>query len=63
METSLIDGELAYRQHSGAHTPAPNWPTFLTFAIRYIKGPGVSASVTGNPAKPRTEVPASGPTG
>jgi hypothetical protein len=43
-ETSLIDGELAYRQHSGGHTPAPNWPTFLTFAGRYIKGPGVSAN-------------------
>jgi hypothetical protein len=44
IETPLIDGELAYRQHSGGHTPAPNWPTFLTFAGRYIKGPGVSAS-------------------
>jgi hypothetical protein len=39
METPLIDGELAYRQHSGGHTPAPNWPAFLTFAGRYIKGP------------------------
>jgi hypothetical protein len=44
METPLIDGELAYRQHAGGHTPAPNWPTFLTFASRYIKGPGTSAS-------------------
>ncbi len=60
IETPLIDGELAYRQHSGGHTPAPNWPTFLTFASRYIKGPGVSVSVTANPAKPRTEVPATG---
>jgi hypothetical protein len=37
METPLIDGELAYRQHAGGHTPAPNWPSFLTFASRYIK--------------------------
>ncbi len=44
IETPLIDGDLAYRQHSGGHTPAPNWPTFLTFASRYIKGPGVSAT-------------------
>jgi hypothetical protein len=36
IETPLLDGELAYRQHSGGHTPAPNWPTFLTFASRYI---------------------------
>jgi hypothetical protein len=60
IETPLIDGELAYRQHSGGHTPAPNWPTFLTFASRYLKGPGVSASVTANPAEPRNVVPASG---
>ncbi len=40
METALIDGDLAFRQHSGGHTVAPNWPTFLTFASRYIKGPG-----------------------
>jgi hypothetical protein len=38
-ETSLIDGELAFRQHSGGHTNGPNWPTFLEFASRYIKGP------------------------
>jgi hypothetical protein len=37
VETALIDGELAYRQHRGGHTTGPNWPTFLTFADRYIK--------------------------
>ena len=37
METSLIDGEVAFRQHSGGHTTGPNWPTFLAFAARYIK--------------------------
>lgn len=44
METPLIDGEVAFRQHSGGHTAGPNWPTFLTFAGRYIKG---SPSVKG----------------
>lgn len=34
--TALIDGDIAYRQHSGGHTPGPNWPTFLTFAERYL---------------------------
>ena len=38
-----IDGEIAFRQHSGGHTTGPNWPTFLTFADRYIKSPKVSA--------------------
>jgi hypothetical protein len=36
IETPLIDGDVAFRQHSGGHTPAPNWPTFLTFAGRYF---------------------------
>jgi hypothetical protein len=36
METALIDGEVAFRQHSGGHTAGPNWPTFLTFASRYF---------------------------
>ena len=37
METALIDGDIAFRQHSGGHTTGPNWPTFLTFAGRYLK--------------------------
>mgnify|MGYP001547303172 CR=1 FL=1 len=37
IETPLIDGDIAFRQHSGGRTPAPNWPTFLTFASRYLK--------------------------
>jgi hypothetical protein len=36
IETGLMDGDVAFRQHSGGHTPAPNWPTFLTFASRYL---------------------------
>src|SRR4029079_5155960 len=37
VETPLISGELAFRQHSGGHTTGPNWPTFLSFADRYIR--------------------------
>jgi len=37
METGLMDGDIAFRQHSGGHTTGPNWPTFLTFASRYIQ--------------------------
>lgn len=39
--TPLIDGDVAFRQHSGGHTSGPNWPTFLTFAQRYLKAPAV----------------------
>jgi hypothetical protein len=42
METALIDGDIAFRQHSGGHTTGPNWPTFLVFASRYLKGPPVA---------------------
>ena len=37
VETGLMDGEIAFRQHSGGHTPGPNWPIFLEFAARYLK--------------------------
>ena len=43
IETSLVEGEVAFRQHSGGHTDAPNWPIFLSFASRYIKGPPLAA--------------------
>jgi hypothetical protein len=36
IETPLISGNLAFRQHSGAHTPIPNWPTFIDFASRFL---------------------------
>ncbi len=39
METALIDGDISFRQHAGGHTTGPNWPTFLTFASRYLKSP------------------------
>ncbi|MEP7111377.1 MAG: hypothetical protein ABI760_25500 [Ferruginibacter sp.] len=36
IETGIMNGEIAFRQHSGGHTPAPNWPFFLEFAGRYF---------------------------
>ncbi len=37
VEKGLMDGEIAFRQHSAGHTPGPNWPVFLDFAARYFK--------------------------
>ncbi|GAB4049873.1 hypothetical protein [Spirosoma litoris] len=37
IETALVDGDIAFRQHSGGHTTDPNWPTFLIYADRYLK--------------------------
>jgi hypothetical protein len=39
IETALIEGDIGFRQHRAGHTTGPNWPTFLTFASRYLKGP------------------------
>ena len=44
METALMNGDIAFRQHAGGHTTGPNWPFFLTFAGRYIKGPSPAPS-------------------
>jgi len=44
IDTALIDGDLGFRQHTGGHTAEPTWPTFLTFAARYIKGPAAAKS-------------------
>jgi dienelactone hydrolase len=41
IQTALTDGDVAFRQHSGGHTPGPNWPTFIAFASRYLHGAAV----------------------
>ena len=43
METGLMTGDITFRQHSGGHTPGPNWPTFLEFAGRYLKAAPTAA--------------------
>ncbi len=40
IETALMDGDIAFRQHSSGHTPNPNWPFFLSFAEREFKQSG-----------------------
>jgi sialate O-acetylesterase len=44
-ETPLVAGDLAFRQHSGGHTNAPNWETFLSFADRYLSGKPLLSSL------------------
>lgn len=46
--TPIIQGDLAFRQHTLGHTSAPNWPTFITFAGRFLTTPvNGSASASG----------------
>jgi hypothetical protein len=44
LETALIDGDIAFRQHNGGHTDTLDWPTFIQFASRYMRGPPVAAT-------------------
>jgi hypothetical protein len=39
IETGVMTGDIAFRQHAGGHTPGPNWPVFLEFAARYFDAP------------------------
>jgi hypothetical protein len=38
-ETALTGGALGFRQHTGGHADAPNWPAFLDMAARYFRAP------------------------
>jgi hypothetical protein len=43
--TEVGPGEIAFRQHDQGHTPNPNWPAFLDFALRELpKVPQLEAS-------------------
>ena len=47
IETALIEGDIAFRQHRFGHTTGPNWPIFLQFAERNL----ATASVTPSHSK------------
>jgi hypothetical protein len=36
VNSALLSGDLAWRQHDGGHTDAPNWPVFLKWADKYM---------------------------
>ncbi len=37
VNTGLLDGQLAWRQHDGGHTDAPNWKYFIPWADKFFK--------------------------
>lgn len=63
METTLIEGDIAFRQHRYGHTTGPNWPTFLTFASRYIKGPADKSTASLGLFEDQTDIGAVAPPG
>ena len=36
VNTGLLDGQLAWRQHDGGHTDAPNWKYFIPWADKFF---------------------------
>jgi hypothetical protein len=38
-DVALISGDIAFREHIGAHTDIPDWPVFLDFAAKYFTAP------------------------
>ena len=36
VNTGLLDGQLAWRQHDGGHTDGPNWQYFIPWAARFL---------------------------
>ena len=36
VNVSLLDGQLAWRQHDGGHTDGPNWKYFIPWADRFL---------------------------
>jgi len=34
--TSMLDGQLAWRQHEGGHTDAPSWKYFIPWADKFL---------------------------
>jgi hypothetical protein len=53
VDTALISGDLAFRQHNGGHTDALNWPIFLVFADRYFNAPLLEKAAADPTNKPQ----------
>ena len=56
VNTSLLQGQLAWRQHDGGHTDGPNWKYFIPWAarsIRYIAPP--APPIAADVPVPRTD--------
>jgi hypothetical protein len=44
VNVALLDGQLAWRQHDGGHTDAPNWKYFIPWADRLLHRSDATAS-------------------
>ncbi|HTS64062.1 MAG TPA: GDSL-type esterase/lipase family protein [Candidatus Acidoferrales bacterium] len=42
VNVSLLDGQLAWRQHDGGHTDGPNWKYFIPWADKFLNHSGAA---------------------
>jgi lysophospholipase L1-like esterase len=62
VNVGLLEGELAWRQHDGGHTDAPNWKHFLSWADYFFKRRYTPANaVQSPPGEPAAAGRAGGP--
>jgi lysophospholipase L1-like esterase len=54
VNTSLLAGQLAWRQHDGGHTDGPNWKYFLPWADRFLGHEGAELPARADQPVPRT---------
>ena len=51
VNVSMLDGQLAWRQHDGGHTDGPNWKYFIPWADKFLKHtPAAAGATTGSAA-------------
>jgi lysophospholipase L1-like esterase len=58
VNAGILDSDLAWRQHDGGHTDAPNWKYFLAWADKFFKRPNVAmamGAIGAGDAAPRTD--------
>jgi len=48
VNVALMDGQLAWRQHDGGHTDAPNMKYFIAWADRFMGRKPVQTAANGN---------------
>jgi lysophospholipase L1-like esterase len=57
VNTGLLDGQLAWRQHDGGHTDGPNWKYFIPWAGKFIgHTPPPLPAIAADVPVPRMEV-------
>lgn len=44
VNVSMLDGQLAWRQHDGGHTDGPNWKYFIPWADKMLKRPQTAST-------------------